>query len=311
MIRAIFSAQGEAIPYGPYNQIRLWSEPLSRGTSSSVVFVDCELHSTPETPSTRVTSAGSEVLRSLRFPEGTSCFEHRAIGLRVYAQVLVPLLSVLCIFAEDVGGLLGITDTLAKMTAFSCQLDTPTTARCRFVVVLTTEDRSSLIETTRTDLVEETIRAMRGLKQYASEDDARRELQSAIPHLGVLIVSHRSSPIERALQLQRTLDKQNMIARAERLFHQRQFSFHHQQALFGIVLDRLADGLQERLSLLRASRYQMQPSEHFQSNLYELFILLHDQHEITKTPIPLLSSALVLNSCPPNMHCTGACISYP
>ena len=312
MIQAIFSAQGEAIPYGPHSQIRLWSEPISRDTSSSVVFVDCELHSTHEIPSARVASAGPEVSRPLRFPESMNRLKHhRAIGLRVYAQVLVPLLSVLCIFAEDVGGFLGVADTLAEMTAFSCQSDTPTTARCRFVVALRTEDCSSNVETARKDLVEEVIRTMRGFKQYGSEEDARREFQSAIPHLSVMIVSQTSSPTERALQLQHTLNDQNMIARAERLFHQRQFSFQHQQAFFEIALDKFADGLQERLSFLRASRYQMPPSENFQASLYELFVLLYDQQEINRTAIPLLSSALVLDSCPPNMHCMGASISHP
>ena len=304
LLRAIFTAQGETIPYDPHGQIRIWSEPLGRRTAQPTIYFDCELHTAKELSAARTYMAGPTCVRTVALSDSVPRSKwQRSLGLRLYSQVLVPLLSTLCLFAEDMTSKVGAVEALAEMAIQSSTTDTPSAARPRIVIVLPVKNSSCTGDALKASFLSQIWQAMQSMKDYPSMNEVQLDFYKAFSELSILEIDYKLSPNDRAIQLQNILAAENAIHRKECQLCWRQYSYKHCQAFLDILLKLFVQCKQDCLSLLKASKCHTQPPFSFERSLYELLLISKNQPSMSKAATALLSSALVLNSCPPQMHC--------
>ena len=303
MLRRMFSALGESIPHEPHGQVRLWSSPETRSSECPVVFADCEMHEARESQSRLYQSSGPEIRRQLHLNGETPIRpSQKSLGHQLYAKSLVPFTHVMVMFTSDLGGLQGTSEALAEQMVSRVKDDTPTPAWTR--VLLVSPSRNTKFDGfSDAKAIREGV--LQSVKKHAHclEQDAQKILNNFASSFNILSLKANAG-IEENLQDFRTALKHEIeAAQKNKILYQRRFSYKHVQAFFGMALDRFASGSNEDLILTRASRLQLGPSEEFSDHLSELLSIVPTESALLRLAAPLLSSALVLDSCPPGMHC--------
>ena len=303
-LRGIFRAAGEVVPCEPHGQIRLWSEPSSRTSTSPLFFIDCEMHEVRSTQSERMHIAGPEAARRLRFAsDGSNSSEQRDVGLRLYAQVIRPVANVICLFSEDLDGMTGTQEVLAYIVASCSRLDTPRMALCRLMVVLSGSTRKPDLDNIVTAFVQGTTRNLVERGVCSTDQDALDMMCTAFSDISVVDLDDSASPDVQAATLAEAVNCETTIAEESRSSCRRAFSLAHSIAFMRKALERFCLGNIDAFDLIQACRGQHRVLTDLETHVLEVMELLGSQQAITQVGVPLLASAFVLNSCPPGTHC--------
>lgn len=298
-LRHLFLAAKENVPFDPHGQLRLWSHPYTREDDHPVVIIDCEIHCSRESQSVIVQSPGPEVTHQLRHGDGRSQPRiQKDVGIELYARVIAPFTSVMVLFSGDLGGLKGTAEMLAKQVVCRLEYDVPQQARMRVLVVLPIRCGPSATEA----LLRSVIREMREIRYYETEDAAWQELRLFASAIEVFSFNTPDSPEKRALALHSTISKGFTVVQEQLHECRKIFSLEHTRVLLGIALDRFAKHSGDRFNFIKATRSGLGPTTDFQDHVDEIIAKIPIQSLQFRVGIPILASALVMDSLPPGMH---------
>ena len=212
-------------------------------------------------------------------------------------------MSLIVLFADDLGGLRGMSDLLADLVMTRVKDDTPTSARARVIAILPLTNRVFSCFSASRAIRESIVGAIKNVAPGISELQAQKELDSFASSIMVIAIDTNAEDDMKQREFQAALSDQLAIARERRKRVHRLYSYKHAQAFFRLALDELASPTSSELSLLRACRSTLELPPTFPSHISEILLRLPNQRQVLRVGVPLLSSALVMNSCPPGMHC--------
>ena len=296
-----------------HGEIRLVCNPKARAHVSPLVYADCELHATHPSHWDSTAQRDSAYQRRIPWfdarPSRAFRRQQQRLSFDLYSHVLFPFASVVCLFADDFGGLRAVAETLAELAFKRKHPDLPQASLPRVVIVSTaTDTRPERLET-NSGFVDRVIRAMQAMKGGESYETMRFSLHCIFHSFDVLHWIGHSVQFERHKGL---LDEISQLAREaerERVQHCRLFSLRHFTAFVGCALDGFIKDPAQPLRLVASSRARLGSAEDFPDHLGELLAKSPSQAYLWEVVVPLTASALILDSCPPGMHCMSRSIT--
>ncbi|KAI9717977.1 MAG: hypothetical protein M1828_007013 [Chrysothrix sp. TS-e1954] len=259
ILRHIFAAANETIQTEPHGQVRICSLPRTRREDFPIILADCEVHNERISQARPFSCGGPEIYRRVRSSlEGEDETLHgtqRGLGLRLYAQALAPLLGVLCLFAADMGGFYGVSETLALYIRSSPGPQVPQAALPRVLIVLSTYSASFDGEIMRRKFIDSVVLMLRGADRLDNDlQETEAMIFSHFNNLHVIGLAATSTHRDRQKCLYSRLMLQANEAYAARCQVRSLFAFGHMRAFMGAALDNFASGSTTALNLIRASR---------------------------------------------------------
>ena len=219
----------------------------------------------------------------LHIDEGPS-FSH--VRDMIYGRLLFPFTHVVCIFADDLGGLARVRDNLVQWSSLMPPPRHPCSERPRVVVVVTDTAGKA-----RQASIPDPQSLLRSVEGFASEPmvldlRGRRELSP----------SARFHPLQTLLLHELDLAR---IARVERRFL---FSAVHLDALFRKAATHIAKHPHTRFNFIPAARLGNPVNENLAEHL-QSFVAVSKTAEVPASAITdYVASALLMDGYPPGMH---------
>ena len=282
---------------GLHGKIRVCSDSDTRRKDLEITYLDCELHkASSQVPSN---SSDLQVQRRLLWmtPGRGFARQLKSLGYAIYATVLAPFLSVICLFAEDLGGMTGVAETLAEQIVDCPAPDTPRSVLPRVIVFVTSP--SSTKETDEA-LLGKILLAVGKRKNFQSDEEARFAIFGAFNKIETVNVKTASPVTDHLLRTRVLLLAQD--AQQARISRQRLFSLGHLEAFVGAALDQFSSDPKRPVRLIELSRSYGLPVLDFAGHLRELFAKAPSDAFLWCVAAPLVASALILDSSPPGMH---------
>lgn len=205
----------------------------------------------------------------------------------IHARILSLFTDVLCIFAQDCGGLDAVAERLATWTAIGSASSLPGSVRPRLLIVTSISGSGFNSEALRFRL-----RVLADPKFSASFSSL---------HVVNVLGSIRS-PREQFSGLGMILRDETSTARAERVNTHTLFSMVHVTAFFDMALRNFATSPQHAFDFIGSTRESNPIPANFQQHLTS-FMGLSSEHQLPQNIIwDFIASAIILDSFPRDMH---------
>lgn len=213
----------------------------------------------------------------------------QAVGNYIYARMLSLFIDVLCIFAQDCGGLDGVAERLASWTAIGSASSLPGNVRPRLLIVTSISGP---------DFDSEALR----FRLRVLSDPKFSELFSSLKVVNVLGSTRPPSPALFS-SLGMILRDEISTARAERINTQTLFSMVHVTAFFEMALCNFATSPQHTFDFIASTRESNPVPANFRQHLTS-FMGLSSEHKLPENILwDFIASAIILDGFPPDMHC--------
>ena len=222
------------------------------------------------------------------WPDESSPPTHQGLVDHLHAKLLSLFVDVLCIFAQDCGGLDGVADRLTSWTTLGSGSSLPKSTRPRLLVVTSLPGHAFDSEILR-------------FRLRMLADPKFGESFSSLNLVNILGSTRYPS---RALftGLGEVLHHETSIARVERVNSHTLFSMIHITAFFEIALGSFATSPRRTFDFIKSSREGNPVSFNFVNHLKSFMSLSH-KHKLSENILwDFISSAIVLDSFPPDMH---------
>jgi hypothetical protein len=207
----------------------------------------------------------------------------------VHARLLSLFIDVLCIFAQDCGGLDAVAEILSTWTAIGSASSLPGSVRPRLVIVTSIPGAEFNSEALRFRL-----RVLSDLK--FSESFSSLNLVNTLG-------STRPSSRELFAGLGAIIHDETNTARLERVNTHTLFSMGHTMAFFDKALRNFAMSPRHTFDFIRYAREENPVSSNFQHHL-ESFMSLCSELKLPEYILwEFIASAIMLDSFLPDMHC--------
>lgn len=210
----------------------------------------------------------------------------------IFARLLFMFVDVICIFAEDVGGLKKVHEMLSLWINIGSGSSLPHDVRPRVIIVV-----SETLQSITHDVLEEQDFLFDLYARQPSLYETFKDIRfSQLP-------SDELSPEARFLSLGSTISRQLHDARFVRLRHQALFSATHLNELFKLAVQNMSNTSLTSFNFVRSSREGNPVDGALGSHLIS-FLQLGG-----KTRIPYeglashIASAFLMDAYPPGMHC--------
>lgn len=205
----------------------------------------------------------------------------------VLSRLISLFIDVLCIFAQDCGGLDGVVDKLAAWTAIGSASSLPRAVRPRLLVVTSIPGDVFASEALR-------------FRLRVLSDHKFSELFSSLKVVNVLGIG-RTPSHEHFSGLAEVLQHETHLIRAEKVNSHTLFSMIHVAAFFDAALRQFVNALQT-FDFIHCSREERPVSHNFQQHL-STFMSLCSEHNLPANIIwDFVASVIVFDSFPPDMH---------
>lgn len=207
----------------------------------------------------------------------------------IQARLLAMFIDVICIFADDCGGLPGVVAKLTTWSKLNSASSLPSTVRPRVLVV--TRMPGEIFDS-------EVLR-------FRSQLFSTAAFSSCFSSLNVInrLPRPRTAPKSDFTALESLLAQETVAARQTRLDSHTLFSSIHLAAFFEKALTRFSETPKETFNFIRASRDGNMVNGDFQDHINEFLCLSLENKLPNNIPVPFISSAIIFNSFPPGMHC--------
>lgn len=209
------------------------------------------------------------------------------------ARLLFPFTDVICIFAEDVGGLDAAGNLLIKWARLGRPSTLPDLVRPQ-VLVITDGDSSASI--THSMLEWDDFR-------YHVVQTEKVDLTQSFAAIKVIqLAGEHSSPMVRYRGLKDAVCKALDESRRVKALNTTLFSAVHQAALFQNALSHVAQTIQEPFDIIHSTRKENEVQADYSTHLERFFSLT------TKLKLPYdsiahyVASAILVDAYPPKMH---------
>jgi hypothetical protein len=281
---------------------------------SPILLADCELHNslnlTAPTESRTIVGAEQHALlwsRNARPDE----FDLSTLAHLIYLRMLSPFATVICYFADDLGGTRAVAKILASWIAGSSDgpSDLPASTYPR-VVIFKSDDRASFNEERATlDFVEELAVETNTQRLNGQPDETlAAQLRQRFGGLHVLSLP-KLAPTGDQLDLQ--IDSwdavlERILKSSQRIHGRRRkaqaaFSADHFKAFLHLSCRHFARDAVLPFSFIEASRFANPVPRDFSYHISS-FLEGIKPHLVKPFATPLIASALTLDSFPPEMH---------
>jgi hypothetical protein len=207
----------------------------------------------------------------------------------VYARLLSLFIDVLCVFAQDCGGLDGVAERLTSWATTGSSSSLPGSVRPRLLVVTSIPGHAFDSEVLRFRL-----RLL-----------AHPQFSRSFSSLNVVNILSRARwpPREIFGGLKEILREEIRTARVERVNTHTLFSMIHITAFFDMALRDFAASPLDMFDFIRSSRERNPVSSNFQHHLKSFMSLCSENGLPDSTLWDFIGSAIILDSFPPDMHC--------
>jgi hypothetical protein len=309
---------------GNHKKIHLQLAPGNTKARSPILIADCELHKAlpPSALPARLVTSGFEqhaLLWHRKF--ATEGLDANTLGHLVYSKLISPFSTIICMFADDLGGTRAVADILASwlISLSNRSSDLPVSTYPR-VLILKTPDRAPFNEERATidfmrELAEEAEARNGSLAQRSNGrlTDERFDtlLKQQFGGLRVLALPNVIPTAEDQSQLP-GLDglweslRMRILQGSQRIQDRRRkaqvaFNANHFKAFFHLACEHFARDIVTPFSFLEASRLANPVPQDFSSHIAN-FLTGVKPPLMEPFAIPFIASAMTLDSCPPEMH---------
>lgn len=233
-----------------------------------------------------------------------SCHSHRIVSLpwaaavphllqdTILSRLLFLFTDVICLFADDVGGLDGVKTLLTSWATIGSASSLPSTVRPRLLVI-SQEDLSSSTynllerENFRDDLLQDT-----GL-----------DLSQTFASIKAIVLpGEHLSPFARHTKLRKKIAREFHLARRSRTAASAAFSGTHQSALFDSALNHVSHSIQEPFDFARAAREANPLGTNYSAHVENFLSLTMAQAIPIEAVCSFIASSVLMDAYPPNMH---------
>jgi hypothetical protein len=279
----------EEYPKEHHSQILLWRCP---DTDNPTLIADCEIqnHTSSHwrTPHPATGPGAFSKIQWASAGKGPT----QELGASICSRILMPLASVLCIFASDFGGLLGAAKFISKLTITSTSHDLEESSKPHILVIANTKAMNP----------DNAKAEQKVLSSLQSADHLVGHSAKNYHSIRVVQVPNNMNRREKAKFVRTSLLVLDREARAFRATHRVQFSFAHFQALSSSLVDHFCKAEEQSFSFLRKTRSAGFINSDFEFHLSHLLSLMPNESWIWHLVVPLVSSALHLATYPPGSH---------
>jgi hypothetical protein len=209
----------------------------------------------------------------------------------VLARLLPLFIDVLCIFAQDCGGLDGVVEMLAAWTARGSASSLPGAVRPRLLVVASIPGDAFESEALR-------------FRLRVLSDPEFLELFSSLNVVN-LLGTGRTPTREHFSGLIQVLHNEAHLMRAERVNTHTLFSMIHIAAFFDAALRQFAASPLQTFDFIRCAREDYPVSPDFQHHIATFMSLCSGYSFPDDILWDFIASAIILDSFPPDMHSKG------
>ena len=281
-----------------HKEVYLWSLPRQSGCAP-IVVIDCGMQNSHSQPPNPTAARSATPATSWSLPEIQN------VNAMLCGRIFSPFSSVICCFVSDLGGQRAVANWLADLANVVAAQDLPTVPRILLVVE------------TRSDTFDERIAANKAtvhLQQALQTKDCIPENQRdylKISEIEVLGLQSCKSTSARARALKRRLLAMSEASMKERAGDFTQFSYAHFQALTRQALSHVSKDITKPFQFASASRPRGFTTDLLEACLSDFLHQMPSQAWLWHFAAPLIASALLLASYPPNAHSKmHACLTY-
>ncbi|KAL6714244.1 hypothetical protein ACLMJK_007667 [Lecanora helva] len=216
-------------------------------------------------------------------------FQKSELGLHaLHARLMATFSSVVCIFAEDLGGADRISDFLSQWIKFGNPSSLPPSARPRVIIVF----RDSSIAATEDVLV------MEELRQKLSHNHSGVFSSISVIHLA----GDHVSSLARHRRLKEVVLSETKMARRPRIDSRICFSAIHFEAFFTRAIDHVARSIEEPFNFIQSARMPQTIQEDYRDHLATFLKLGIDQFLPYEGLTSLVASSILVDAYPPRTH---------
>jgi hypothetical protein len=304
-------------------EVHLQADPDGFDEESPRLFADCEMHNVSAPSKSGPERCPGDIIRRPMtwHREVPQALDHPTLAHLLYSKLLAPFSTVICFFAEDLGGLTLVAELLAVwlMGLSSRPSDLPPGTYPR-VLILTQRDDLSIFDeqkATKNFMLElgreaEKRHGILGGRNHRRLKKAELDQLLAAQFSGMRVVAFpaMNSPPRswKALRLRILDDSSELHSRRQQA--QIAFSANHFKAFFHLASDHFCSDMVSPFNFVRASRLHNPIPMELTSHL-STFIKQVDPLQVLNFAVPVIASALVFNSYPPGMHGMSKHISSP
>jgi hypothetical protein len=301
---------------GNHKKIHLQLAPENTKARSPILIADCELHNAPPPSKASHTIAGVEHHPLVWHQhDSTEGFDALSLVYLVYARLISPISTLICFFADDLGGTTAVANLLASwlisLTYRSTDLPVSTYPR---VLILTVDDSTLFSEEKATldfmkELEEET-KARNGSFVQESNGLLDALLRKQFGGLRVLALPNDVASQEQSQSLKLDASWKSLRTRilqgSQRVQDRRRkaqvaFSANHFKAFFHLSCAHFAEDIITPFSFVKASRMANPVPEDFSSHIGN-FLRDIKGTLVESLAFPIIASAMTLDGYPPEMH---------
>lgn len=213
--------------------------------------------------------------------------ERESLIDHINARLFSLFIDVLCIFAEDCGGLAGVAIKLSSWAGIGSASSLPSTVRPRVVVV--------------TRIHEDTFEAE--VLRFRTQLFSAPKFSGSFSSLNVVNIVGKLRPASgaRFSPLKEVLTQETQASRLARTDSLAHFSSAHLASLFSKALTRFSKRPKDGFDFIRASRDGHAVQE-CHGHIDRFMDLCLEQKLPDSIPLPFIASAILLDSFPPGMH---------
>jgi len=206
----------------------------------------------------------------------------------INARLLSLFIDVVCIFAEDYGGLAGVVILLTNWANYGSASSLPCAVRPRIIVV--TRISGNMFEAE--------------VSHFRSQLFSTPKFSEVFSSLNVInmLVKLRSTSQTEFSTLKEVLCQELQTSRFTRMSSSAMFSSTHLEAFFGKAIRRFVRRPEALFDFVRASRDENPVNVELPNHINTFIGRSHDYNFPDSISLPFIASAILLDSFPPNMH---------
>ena len=232
-------------------------------------------------------------------PLGWASDRQQNIRLILYARLVALFSDVVCIFADDFGGLTGVAEFLIQWVRMGAPSSLPLSIRPRVVIVARKEETA----VTHNILEIEDLRMM--LRQEGQETYAQVFSSISLMHLG----GDHVSPLARHRRLKEVILLEVDVSRRERIERRVHFSATHFEAFFHGAVQHLAKSIDEPFNFIGCTRLCNPIEGEYRDHIATFVSLSNESFLPYESVVSFIASSILMDAYPPRMH--GKCSADP
>ena len=217
----------------------------------------------------------------------------RNILYTVYARLVAVFSDVICIFADDVGGL----ESVAYLLRQWIEMGTPSTiadpVRPRVIIVV----REDTLATTENVIA---IEHLRHELQENIEGTSRTDCFSSISILH--LANDHVSSLARHRRLKECLLSEIEHQRRQRIEFRLHFTAIHLESFVRRAVEQVANSVTEPFNFVKQSRFANEVQDSYQDHLITFTKLAKDYFLSYRSLVSFIASSILMDAYPPRMH---------